>query len=105
MRGPRLGWVSLGGIKGGVGGTYGCLCRRRALLRGECGIGRGVVGRAWQVVVCTGLAHKGNAIEVTASGYALFEGINATLCCWLVRSYVVQSILRFGLGLGKVMVA
>lgn len=57
------------------------------------------------MVVCTGLAHRGNAIEVTTSGCAVFEGINVTLCCWLVRSYVVQSILRFGLALGKVMVA
>jgi hypothetical protein len=52
-------------------------------------------------VVCTGLAHNGNGIEVIASDCAVSGGINATLCCWLFRSYVVQSILRFGLGLGK----
>lgn len=75
------------------------------MLRGGCGIGGGVVGRVWDVAVCTGLAHKGNAIEVTASGCAVFEGTNAALCCWLVWSYVVQPILRFSLGLGKVMVA
>lgn len=86
-------------------GTYGCLCRRKALLRVGSGIGGGVVGCAGQVVVCTWLAHNGNWLEVTASDCAVFEGINATLCCWLVRSYVVQSILRFSLGLGKFMVA
>lgn len=51
------------------------------------------------------MARDGNWIEVTASDCRAFEGINATLWCWLVRSYVVQSILRFGLGLGKVAVA
>jgi hypothetical protein len=75
------------------------------LLRVGSGIGGEVVGCAGQVVVCTGLAHNGNRLEVIASDYAVFEGINATLCCWLVRSYVVQSILRFSIGLGKFMVA